>query len=198
MRKIVKKYNNLIMAKNSWSELEGKLFATLLTQLNPKSEDDFREMILHIDDIEALWGVKLNTSQVKLVCNELNGKSYEIPEYKEDGSFYSYLFVSLFDFIRYVPEEKHITFNFHRFMKPYILNFTSRFVQYNIDNILQFKNKYSLSFYEKFKYIREERRKIRKETISTEMMSIEEIHEWLQTPKSYNKLYSDFKRKLQY
>jgi len=51
-RKIVKKDKYLVLAKNTWSELEGKLFATLIKELNPKSESDFKPMKITIDELE--------------------------------------------------------------------------------------------------------------------------------------------------
>jgi hypothetical protein len=76
-------------------------------------------------------------------------------------------------------------------MKPYILNFSKKYVKYNIDNILSFKNKYSISFYEFFKYNND----FKKEAMKTEIMTLEYIKEWLNLSKSYN-LYGNLKAKI--
>ena len=190
-RKIVKKHRDLILAKNTWTELEGKLFATLIKELDPKNEDDFKMMNINIDEIEKLWGVQLHIPKIKNTCNALMSKVYEIPEFNEQGKLKSYLYINLFHHIRYNLNQRTITFHFHEWMKPYILNFSKRYVKYNIDNILKFKNKYSISFYEFFKYNNE----FKKETMKKEIMSLEYIREWLSLPKSYNR-FDNLKAKI--
>ena len=190
-RKIVKKEHDLILAKNTWSELEGKLFATLIKELNPKNEDDFKMMEIRIDELESLWGVQLHITRLRNTCNMLTSKSYEIPEFKENGDVKEYLYINLFHQIKYNLEEKTIKFQFHELIKPYILNFSKKYVKYNIDNILSFRNKYSISFYEFFKYNSD----FKKESLKTEIMTLEYLREWLQLPKSYG-LYGNLKAKI--
>ena len=84
-KKIVKKDKHLILAKNTWSETEGKLFATLIKELNPKTEADFKPMIVTINELERLWRVQIHTSQIREVCRDLQTKAYEIPIFKNDG-----------------------------------------------------------------------------------------------------------------
>ncbi|HIP48244.1 MAG TPA: RepB family plasmid replication initiator protein, partial [Lutibacter sp.] len=151
-RKIVRKNRDLILAKNTWSETEAKLFATLIKELNPKDETDFRLMNIQIKEIEDLWGKKqVHTTRIRNTCLELQTKAYEIPQYRNKDypdKLTGYKYVNLFDEIEYKLEERKITFEFSRQIKPYILEFTKRFVAYNIENILSFKSKYSISFYE--------------------------------------------------
>jgi len=190
-RKIVKKEHDLILAKNTWSELEGKLFATLIKELNPKNEDDFRMMNINIAELEKLWGVQLHIPKIKSTCNALMSKVYEIPEFNEQGKLKSYLYINLFHHIRYNLNQRTITFHFHEWMKPYILNFSKRYVKYNINNILSFKNKYSISFYEFFKYNNE----FKKEPMKIEIMTLEYLREWLSLPKSYT-VYNNLRLKI--
>ena len=190
-RKIVKKEHDLILAKNTWSELEGKLFATLIKELNPKEEDDFRTMDISIDELEALWGVQLHIPKVRSTCTALMSKVYEIPEFNNKGKLESYLYINLFHHIKYNMNKKTITFHFHEWMKPYVLNFSKKYVKYNIDNILSFKNKYSISFYEFFKYNNE----FKKEPMKTEIMTLEYLKEWLNLSRSYD-LYGNLKAKI--
>jgi len=196
-RQIVRKSYELITAKNKWSEIESKLLATFIKELNPKSENDFRELNISIDSIEKLWGVKVDTAHIRNLCLELQRKAYEIPTYKlkEDGTpdyqrIKSYKYVSLFNEIEYHLNEKYITFEFHQRMKPHLLDF-SRFIKYRIENILQFKNRYSISFYELFKA-----QEFKKEKIKKIVLDIDYINTWLDTPKSYRKLYSNLKKKI--
>lgn len=190
-RKIVKKNHNLIFAKNNWSELESKLVATMLKELNPKKEDDFKKMIISIDEISKLWGVQLHIPKIREICTILKSKTYEIPEFNKNNKLVAYDYFSLFSKIKYNLNERTITFKFDNDMRPFILNFTNRFIKYHIDNILNFKCKYSISFYEVLKYDKE----FKKEKVLTQEFTIEYLYKWLKLPKSY-KIYNRLKVKV--
>ena len=149
-RQVVRKSYELITAKNKWSEIESKLLATFIKELNPKSERDFKELNISIESIEKLWGVKINTTNLRNLCIELKRKVYEIPEYKvinekiDYTKIKAYDYVSLFSDIKYHLEAKYISFEFDKKMHPHLIDFT-RFVKYRIENILQFKSNYSIS-----------------------------------------------------
>lgn len=194
-RQVVRKSYELITAKNKWSEIESKLLATFIKELNPKSESDFRELNISIESIEKLWGVKINTTNLRNLCIELKRKVYEIPEYKiinekiDYTKIKAYDYVSLFSDIKYHLEAKYISFEFDKKMHPHLIDFT-RFVKYRIENILQFKSNYSISFYEYFKA-----EMFKKETIKTVVLELDYMHKWLDTPKSYQ-IYNNFKQKV--
>jgi len=188
-RKIVRKHRDLILARNTWSETEGKLFATLIKELNPKEEKDFKLMKITIDDLEKLWGKKqVNTTRIRNTCLDLQTKAYELPRYNEQGKLISYRYFSLFDEIEYHLDDKIISFEFSKNIKPFVLEFTKRFVSYNIENILSFKCKYSISFYERFKYD-----DFKKEKIKVEILDIEYIKGWLNLKNTYKRI-NDFKK----
>ena len=190
MKRIVKKDKLLVLAKNSWSEVEGKLFATLIKELNPKEESDFREMKITIDEIEELWGKKqVNTTEIRKVCLELKRKAYEIPEFNENGKLIKYKYRSLFHSIDYEVEKRYISFKFHDDLKPLLLEFVNNFVKYNIENILKFKSKYSISFYERFKLDLQ----FKRETSPKVMIDLEEFREWLNIKNKYKRV-NDIKR----
>ena len=151
-RKRVRKDRNLILARNTWNESEGKLFATLIKELNPKNENDFRTMEITLDELEKIWKVDINSSQIKDICYSLQTKAYEIPLFREDGKTKrGYKYFNLFHNIVYEYDLRYIKFQFHDDMKPFLIDFANQFVNYDIENILQFKSKYTLSFYEYFK-----------------------------------------------
>jgi len=192
MKRIVKKDKLLVLAKNSWSETEGKLFATLVKELNPREESDFREMKITIDEIEELWGKKqVNTTEIRKVCLDLKRKAYEIPEFNENGKLVKYKYRSLFHSIDYEVEKRYITFKFHEDLKILLLEFVNNFVKYNIENILKFKSKYSISFYERFKLDLQ----FKKENSPKVMIDLEEFREWLNIKNKYKRI-NDIKRKI--
>jgi len=190
MRRIVKKDKLLVLAKNSWSEVEGKLFATLIKELNPKEESDFGEMKITIDEIEELWGKKqVNTTEIRKVCLDLKRKAYEIPEFNENDKLIKYKYRSLFHSIDYEVEKRYITFKFHEDLKILLLEFVNNFVKYNIENILKFKSKYSISFYERFKLDLQ----FKKETSPKVTIDLDEFREWLNIKNKYKRI-NDIKR----
>jgi len=88
----------------------------------------------------------------------------------------------------YESELKYIKFQFHDDMKPFLIEFANQFVNYNIENILQFKSKYTLSFYEYFKL----QTQFKKEPMITEVISVEELRDWLDlNANKQNKLKKD-------
>jgi plasmid replication initiation protein len=187
-RQIVRKSYELITAKNSWSEVEAKLLATFIKELNPKKESDFKEIDITINELERFWGEQVHTTRIRKLCADLKGKTYEIPIYKDNKKI-RYDYVGLFSIIKYHINERYITFKFDDEMKPHLLEF-SRFIKYKIENILRFKSKYSISFYEYFKS-----QMFKKETIKKELLEIKDLHEWLKLPKSYD-IYNNLKQKV--
>lgn len=188
-RLIVRKSYELITAKNSWSEVEAKLLATFIKELNPKKEKDFIEVDISINDLEKFWGEQVHTTRIRKLCADLKAKTYEIPRYNKDNKLIRYDYVGLFSIIKYHINERYITFKFDEEMKPHLLEF-SRFIKYRIENILRFKSKYSISFYEYFKA-----QMFKKEEIKKELIEISYLHEWLKLPKSYD-IYNNLKQKV--
>lgn len=188
-RSLVRKDKHLILAKNNWTETEGKLFATLIKELNPKDMNDFRTMTITIDELEKLWSKKdVNTSRIRETCHDLQTKAYEIPLFNEKGKVRGYKYFSLFHNIVYEFDLKYIKFQFHDDMKPFLIDFASQFVNYDISNILQFKSKYTLSFYEFFKL----QTQFKKEKLITEVLELQELREWLSLNKNkQNKFKND-------
>jgi len=99
MNRIVRKDTNLILARNTWSETESKLLASFITKLEPviKSETnqqlkdllpieenyeniEFPEITITIQELEKLWGCKLNTTQIDKICIDLKTKIYILKE----------------------------------------------------------------------------------------------------------------------
>jgi plasmid replication initiation protein len=205
MNRIVRKDTNLILARNTWSETESKLLASFITKLEPviKLETnqqlkdllpieenyeniEFPEITITIQELEKLWGCKLNTTQIDKICIDLKTKIYILKGEDKKGKYKNY--VSLFDCIKYHYEKKEITYIFHKDMKPYLLEFTRQFVKYDIINILQFKSKYSIQFYERFKL----QTQFKKETLITETIKLQELREWLGlNANKYNNLKKD-------
>lgn len=196
---MVRKDKHLVLAKQNWNELEGKLFATLIKELNPKYESDFKVMEITIDELEKLWGTdNVHTTRIRETCYDLQTKAYEIPLYNESNNLEAYHYCSLFHTIRYEYNKSYIKFQFHDDMKPFLIDFANQFVNYDISNVISFKSKYTLSFYEYFKL----QTQFKKEVLITEVISVEDLRIWLNLNKNrdnktdkYTRL-SDLKKRI--
>jgi plasmid replication initiation protein len=147
-------------------------------------------MTITIDNLESLWGHKVNTTQLRTVCADLKSKTYEIPIHNENGKLTAYHYRGLFSKINYEIDQKFITFQFDEDMHEHLLSFTNRFCKYNIENILSFKSKYSISFYERFKYD-----DFKKEPMKVEILELVYIRDWLNLKTKYTRV-NDFKIKV--
>ena len=180
------------LSKEEIEELKDKKELTeqeqqILNEVKEYNEIEFPQTTITIDELSKLWKCKLNTTQIDNICIDLKTKSYIIPGKNENGNPIR-MYRSLFDKIDYHLLEKKITFKFHDDMKPYLLKFAKQFVKYNIENILRFKNKYSISFYEYFKL----QTQFKKEPMITEVIKVEELREWLDlNANKHNKMKKD-------
>jgi len=181
---IVKPKEPVFENKDNLTEEQKELLSQYEIALKEYESIEFPEMVTTIDELERLWKCKLNTTQIDNICIDLKSKTYALPGVNDKGNPIT-MYRSLFDEIDYHHLEKKITYTFHRSMKPYLLAFAQQFVSYNIDNILRFKSKYSISFYERFKL----QTQFKKEPMITEIIEINELREWLNlnvNPKTNN------------
>ena len=88
-------------------------------------------------------------------------------------------------------EEIAKTFKFDDEIKIHILDFASQFVTYNIANIVRFKSKYTISFYERFKL----QTQFKKEPMITETITLAELKNILNLQNKYKRT-NDFKHKV--
>lgn len=193
---VVRKHIDLVTAKNSLSGFEGKLIAMLIKELDMDLEGemrDFEKMVFGIDRIVKLLNIKsIHTSQLRKTIKLLASKSCEIQSINPKTKKKTYTVIPFFSSLSYAEHGYYITYRFNKAMIPYILQLHKNFVKYNIINILQFESKYSLGIYELCK----NDINFKKEKKHSREYTLEELQEWLQTPKSYSIKYSDFKKKV--
>jgi plasmid replication initiation protein len=189
------KHIDFVLAKNIWGGLEGKLIAILVKELELDKNNnfqEFKEQTISIKELEKIFNVKkMNTTQIKHIIDKLVGKAIFINSIDEETKRKKYTGMAFFSKLEYIDGQSYIKFEFNYAMKPYLLNFKKNFVKYHIKNIVQFKNKYSLGFYE----LCRNNRNFKDEKYLNLEMSLKNIHTWLDTPNSY-KIYDNLKNKV--
>ncbi|MFY7909790.1 MAG: replication initiation protein, partial [Emticicia sp.] len=81
---------------------------------------------------------------------------------------------------------KYIELDFHPDMKPYLLQLQSKFLMYDVRNVLKLPSSFSIRIYELLKQY---------ETIGKRKMSVEEIKEMLDIKEKYS-LYANLKQRV--
>jgi plasmid replication initiation protein len=147
----------------------------------------FKTLTITITELEQYLNTKINTTRVRDLCYTLKSKTYEV--LKQNKKDYDY--ISLFSKITYKTDDKEIIFKFDDEIKIHILDFASQFVTYNIANIVRFKSKYTISFYERFKL----QTQFKKEPMITETITLAELKNILNLQNKYKRT-NDFKHKV--
>ena len=197
---IVKKQQDLIHnARYKLSELGIKTIAILISQIN-RSDDDFKQYALKIDDLKKLAGdskTKNTRHYVDVVTEDLMSRPFWIGNKR-----FNWVTIAEWD-----EGSNIILFEVHRKLKPYLLEMQKNFLQYNIKNILPLKSSYVIRLYELCKdhYTEATRYKPSKKSVQFEL-KIERMRELFDIPASYqyssgiklrilNKAIEEFKAK---
>jgi plasmid replication initiation protein len=123
-----------------------------------------------------------NYSVLKKECRNLMTKVLEVPQ--DDGGW---ILFNWFSKMHYKPKESIIEVRIDDDLKPYLLQMKKNFSSYHLRNIMEMKSEYSIRVYE----LLNQRKKFDSWTVE-----LEELYSIFQVPKSYVKLYSNFKRKV--
>ena len=183
---IIRKHENLVMAKHKLSRNAQKAYSLMLSTI--KSTDaDFKDHWLNYYDFATSVGSgnKDARRDLEKICKELNSVTLKIPQ--EDNSI---LFTSLVSSAMYYPDTGALRFRIDPALAPYLLSLKDRYLKYDIQNILRLKSKYSIKLYEVLKhYIN--KKKSKKITLD---FTLEEFRKLLDIPKSYK--YSDINNRI--
>jgi plasmid replication initiation protein len=186
-KKIVKQDFKLVNAKYKLNKNEQKL---ILYGISNIKEDDPDDMVysLKLSEISAdLHNEALGNkhTRIKKFCEDLLKKPLYIPRESEDGKK-KFFVMNWFSRIGYEGDGT-LTFRVDPDLKPYLIGLKKRFVKYNLANILPLNSTYSIRVYQLLKEY---------EKIGSRTISVDELHEMFQTPKSMRNLYSNFKMKV--
>jgi len=172
---IVSKANILIEKKDNLSGNSRKMLAMIISMIK-HDDKEFMQYALNRKEYLSLINSKSNNDKFfKDTAKELMRNPFEI-----DGVLYNWC--SKVDTVSSIG---NIIFEIHEDLKPYLLNLKEEgnFTQYKIINILALKGEYNQKLYEYLIMRINKKKKYREgESVS---ISIEELRELLNVPKSY-------------
>lgn len=142
---LVVKHNDLINAKYKLSLNEQKIMLYTVSKIDRES-DKFNIVELDIKEFTRLIGTTPKRfTEIKEITNGLRNRDIEI--YSNNKKLISKWVAS----IEYVENAGTIEIEFSTKLIPYLLQLKGRFTQYELQNIVSFKNKYSIRLYELMK-----------------------------------------------
>lgn len=144
---IIKKDNRLIEAKYKLGLHEQRLVIAVLAEIRA-DEPHQRRYKISIADIAKRHGLETGKnlySQIHEASENLLKTVLDISQ----GELTRKL--TWFSFIEYKKGRGDLVFSFHEELLPYILQLKSEFTTYNLSAVVNFKNSYSIRFYELLK-----------------------------------------------
>jgi plasmid replication initiation protein len=157
---------------------------SLLISMIKMSDDEFTQYVIKLSDFKELTGASGNEvfKYVDRMTNELMGNPFWVGKVKLN-------WVSMAE---YREGDNMVVFEIHRYLKPYLLELQSNFLQYNIQNILLLKSGYVIRLYELCKdHLAEGTRYKSVKSVSFDL-NIDRLRELFEIPDSYR--YNDIKK----
>ena len=152
---LIKKANELVEARYKFDIWEMRVFSKMITMI--ETEDaDFQDYKIYLKDFikdYSLEGDKESYRWLRQGARKLMEKIVTIFNKTEDGKtmkFETPVVAGLETFL-HDEEGKFVQVSFHPRMKPYLLELKSRFLVYDVKNILKLPSTYSIRIYELLK-----------------------------------------------
>jgi plasmid replication initiation protein len=178
-RNVVKQNTKLIHSKYKLNPSEMKFVLCALAQI--KMEDtDFNLYSIDINILEQKMQAEQNETRLKSFAKKLMSKPFEVQTERGWAVF------NWFSKLEYIRGEKRFEVRIDDHLKPYLLELKANFTQVNLKYILPLDSQYSIRIYQLLKD---------REKLTRWLVSVDELQEILQVPKSM-KRYDNFKRKV--
>lgn len=188
--KFIRKSNNLVEGRFRFDIWEMRIFVKMLTIIN-REDEDFKRYRIYLKDIISEFELEKNNrsyEELKKGAEKLASREIRIPTLSDDGQAME-LFTHIVSGARSFVDSKqgkYIELDFHPDMKPYLLQLQTKFLMYDVRNVLKLPSSFSIRIYELLKQY---------ETIGKRKMSVEEIKEMLDIKDKYS-LYANLKQRV--
>jgi plasmid replication initiation protein len=144
---IIKKDNDLIQAKYRVGIHEQRLLYAVLGAIRV-DDKVFNKYTIDLKEIAQLHGLTSNNDLYK----QLHRAAEELLVTVVDISIGKTVRKTTWlNYVEYVPNEAQLKVTIHDELKPYLLQLKANFTQYNLAAVANFKNSYSIRFYELLK-----------------------------------------------
>lgn len=176
---IVKKANALISARCKLGINEQKILYKIISCIHI-NDKDFKDYEIKVVDIIHFLDTKSQNNYIELK-KYIKNLMRELLIFEEDGKEIHTHWLSLAE---YGEDKKTIMFNFHPRLKASLIDLQGRFTSFGLENIRQFRSKYSPRIYEMLKQYEDTQFKIIKVLKLRKILSLEDKY----------KKYNDFKK----
>jgi len=144
---IIKKDNDLIQAKYRVGLHEQRLLYAVLGAIRTDDEV-FNKYTIDLKTLAQLHGLTTNNAvytQLHQAAEELLVKVVDISRGNTVRK------TTWLNYVEYVPNEAQLKVTIHDELKPYLLQLKRNYTQYNLAAVANFRNSYSIRFYELLK-----------------------------------------------
>jgi len=173
-RNYVRQAPEIVNGRWSLTKQESNILLLLLGAIQ-KDDEDFKDYIFRIEDLEHRTKTKINSNQLRLTVKSLMSRVLEVPTEK------GYKLFNWFSYFEY--SEGIMTCSFDRRLKPYLLDL-KQFVLADSRHLLDMKSEYSRRIYLLLKEYAK---------FGTRTFNVKELQDILQVPESYKERYNKFK-----
>ena len=182
---IVKKHQELVRnARYGLGDLAIKTLSILISMIKV-SDTDFEKYGIKLSELKELTGVKSKNvdTYVDRMTTELLSNPFMIDDYNK---------MNWVTMAHYEKGSNIVTFEIHRYLKPYLLELRNNFLTYDISNILVLKSSYVIRLYELCKDYYNEGKRYKPNASIVFDIKIDTLREQFNIPISY--LYADIRR----
>ncbi len=147
----VKKSHELVTARYSFTLMEMRLFTIIVSMIDDRDED-FKTYKIPVRNFINTFNIKSKTiyAEISQLTTSMLKKIITIPVHKDNEE--KELKVALLSSFMYSIDGKGmLEATFHPHMKPYFLQLKSKFLLYDIKNILKISSGNSIRMYELLK-----------------------------------------------
>jgi len=144
---VIRKSNELIEARYKLSIAEQRLVVLLASEISPNDED-FKSYEIRVSDFAKMFGLENCKSMYKEIqksAKELVSKRIDLSRNGKE------IYTTWLSYVEYIDGSGVINLEFHKSLKPYLLQLKSKFTQYQLNYVIDFKSQYSMRLYELLK-----------------------------------------------
>ena len=147
--KIIKKGHKLVEANYQISLWEMRILLRMMAMIRVEDKD-FQLYDIDVQDLKRFFGIENEGSVYKYIkeaSDTLIDKKITIQTKLPSGKTKETIIPMIVQVDR-VVEDKTLSIAFHPLMKPYLLELASKFLTYDVKNILKLKTSYAIRLYE--------------------------------------------------
>ncbi|CAH0997685.1 hypothetical protein EMA8858_03819 [Emticicia aquatica] len=188
--KFIRKSNNLVEGRFRFDIWEMRIFVKMLTIIH-RDDEDFKRYRIYLKEIISEFELEKNNrsyEELKKGAEKLASREIRIPMLSPKGEameLFTHIVSGAKSFVD-SKQGKYIEVDFHPDMKPYLLQLQTKFLMYDVRNVLKLPSSFSIRIYELLKQY---------ETIGKRKMNVEEIKEMLDIKDKYS-LYANLKQRV--